>query len=97
MSDQTGFKRSETEDDRYWQRGAHSQRTMSSISRRPVTLRTDAAQLLQEWAHDIAATKDVPGVMLGATSADAELFWLQAGDRVFGHPDKGQLHAETSG
>jgi hypothetical protein len=55
-----------------------------------------AVDRIQRWADQVVAEQNIPGVMLGATNAEGELFYIQAGDKVFGQPDQGKIHAGTS-
>lgn len=42
------------------------------------------------------AGRTVPALHFAATTKDGVLYAGQAGERVFGEPDKGQVNAETS-
>ncbi|TXT06177.1 hypothetical protein VHUM_03650 [Vanrija humicola] len=61
----------------------------------PPHLTAEGKAALDALLHAEVASRTVPALTFGATSADGELYFAQAGERVLGHPDKGQVDADT--
>jgi len=51
---------------------------------------------LDTLLKDTVESRNVPATYFGATTADGELYFNCAGERVFGEPDKGMVNEDTS-
>ncbi|KAK4686966.1 hypothetical protein P7C73_g3164, partial [Tremellales sp. Uapishka_1] len=59
-------------------------------------LNGDARKVLDTYLRDTVQGHDVPALHFGVTSADDIIYFNQAGDRVFGEPDMGQVDQDTT-
>lgn len=59
------------------------------------TLSAEGKTAIDTLLHQAVASRNVPAVTCGVTSADGELYFAAAGERVFGEPDKGNVSEHT--
>lgn len=63
--------------------------------RRP-ELNAEGKAALDAVLTKAAASRTVPAVHFAVTTADGPIYGNQAGERVFGEPDKGPVNEDTS-
>lgn len=51
---------------------------------------------LDELLDAKVAEATIPGIFFGATNAEGEIYFNAKGDKVLGHPEKGQINENTS-
>jgi hypothetical protein len=50
---------------------------------------------LDTWLADTVAARDHPAIHVGATTVEGPIYFSQAGERVFGEPEKGEVGEDT--
>lgn len=58
-------------------------------------LKADSKARLSAYIQDTARSGNFPAIFAGVTNAKETLYFDQAGDRVLGQPDKGEVQEET--
>jgi hypothetical protein len=51
---------------------------------------------IDHFLDEVVESKRVPAMFLGVATAKEDSYYGQKGDRVFGHPEKGQVDDHTS-
>lgn len=60
------------------------------------TISSSARGPLDEFLQENVQSRRVPAMFIGATNAKEEIYFNQAGEKVFGDASKGEVGSETS-